>query len=475
MEDVNSSILTNLGQLFARFAKILSIALVVIIAAGLFAPVIKTHADEDLGVEVTANVEQVVSVTLTSAELEFNISPSSDGTFMKKSVVTTVKTNSTAGYDLFMSSEDNESDLVNANTDVKIASGFDGTKTELTMANNTWGFSLDSTNFSAIPLRNAQATIRSASVMPTTDVERNTTVSFGVKVDKTLPAGKYSKTVVFSAIAREPRMTIFDIEYMQQMTPTICQNTTTPDRYTAATTDVNTIDTTKIPVKTLTDRRDGKTYSIAKYADGNCWMGQNLAFELNTETALTPASTDLHTKTSWRPENSTQITNGAWPSNIVNAGTRSYIGTYGGYYNWSAATAGHSAEAVSTIVEDSICPKGWRLPVRSGDGSFAKLFGDTYSFVSIDDFFSGPMALAKSGYFPFGSGHVDGYEGWTDSGGISYPNGGQTWLWTAATSDDSTTNAIAIYAGVSGDKWPGLDSARSTIKAHGLAIRCVAR
>lgn len=48
----------------------------------------------------------------------------------------------------------------------------------------------------------------------------------------------------------------------------------------------------------LTDIRDGKTYWIAKMADGHCWMTQNLDLDLETVpnkvTALTSENTDLN-------------------------------------------------------------------------------------------------------------------------------------------------------------------------------------
>ncbi|MBR3386004.1 hypothetical protein IKG68_00305 [Candidatus Saccharibacteria bacterium] len=56
---------------------------------------------------------------------------------------------------------------------------------------------------------------------------------------------------------------------------------------------------------TLTDRRDGKTYYVAKLKDGNVWMTQNLDLDLSTSTTLTSADTDLNSVTSWTPVRST--------------------------------------------------------------------------------------------------------------------------------------------------------------------------
>ena len=284
--------------------------------------------------------------------------------------------------------------------------------------------------------------------------------------------------MVFSVIAHEQTLTIFDITYMQEMTPQICQATTTPTQYTTAITNVHTTDNSKIPVTTLIDRRDGKTYSISKFNDGQCWMTQNLALELSKDHPLSSISSDLNTIAKWTPENGTQYMTGTWPSDVATAKDRSYYDSSnsanGVYYNWTAATAGHTTEALNTTVEDSICPKNWRLPVRQGTRSYNELMAP-YFFVYEDDLFSGAMGLTASGYYPFGSGRVDGTPGWTDTAGASYPNGGQSWLWEATSSEDSAGEAYVFYVGKGNDKYPGRDSARSTIKAHGLSVRCVAR
>ena len=52
------------------------------------------------------------------------------------------------------------------------------------------------------------------------------------------------------------------------MTSEICDATYTPDAFKA---DGITIED-NVPTATLTDIRDNKTYTIAKLADGNCWM-----------------------------------------------------------------------------------------------------------------------------------------------------------------------------------------------------------
>lgn len=50
--------------------------------------------------------------------------------------------------------------------------------------------------------------------------------------------------------------------------------------------------------------------------------------------------------------------------------------SYGVYYNWYTATAGHGSYSVSTAgatVEGDICPANWRLPTGGSDGEFGAL------------------------------------------------------------------------------------------------------
>ena len=92
-----------------------------------------------------SRLAEVISLTLDTNALELSVAtPSSEGVFTKGTITATTTTNSTGGYELYFSSEDNNTDMVHENTDVSsvIASDFSGTVTSSTMANNKWGYSL---------------------------------------------------------------------------------------------------------------------------------------------------------------------------------------------------------------------------------------------------------------------------------------------------------------------------------------------
>ena len=165
----------------------------------------------------------------------------------------------------------------------------------------------------------------------------------------------------------------------------------------------------EITAAKLVDIRDNKLYYVTKLKDGNCWMTQNLALDLEatpTNVApLTSENTDLNDNSlsgaysqaagyayennvlTWRPANSTKTFSGTYVSGwTYSHGTLSSArktdsamsshNATGNYYNWSAAIASNDSSAynntfgstyndISKNPQNSICPKGWRLPTIS--------------------------------------------------------------------------------------------------------------
>lgn len=193
-------------------------------------------------------------------------------------------------------------------------------------------------------------------------------------------------------------------------------------------------------VTALTDQRDDETYAVAKLADGNCWMIENLRLE-NTGTHNSDGilAQGYGTSTTYGnfsgladPEtedkfNSTYSANSLYSNdgsnNTINIGT-SYgayrmprynnvntptnesdrpqnpttndatnstsgagMYSYGNYYTWHAAIADldpNNTENQSTI-GTSLCPTGWHLPTggkayASGSTSGVNVTGDTSTF-----------------------------------------------------------------------------------------------
>lgn len=118
-------------------------------------------------------------------------------------------------------------------------------------------------------------------------------------------------------------------------------------------------------VVALTDDRDGNTYAIAKLADNQCWIVENMRLSDAVDpqtmsvgsdslgdgfTVLPLSSNNWATSSTLAQFNDNNITNG-----------NNY--SYGGYYSWPAAVASSARYVSGTETTDtSVCPSGWRLP-----------------------------------------------------------------------------------------------------------------
>ena len=156
-------------------------------------------------------------------------------------------------------------------------------------------------------------------------------------------------------------------------------------------------------VSAFTDSRDNNTYAVAKLADGNCWMIENLRLDntasltlantnnpLNDGTNVTLkhsySDTDTHNTlstsqdpaaTAWCQSNSASCddqsmlftgntTNRASYETGATMTNSANIYSYGNYYNWYSATAGRGTYSFSTnnnSVAGDLCPAGWHLPI----------------------------------------------------------------------------------------------------------------
>ena len=360
-----------------------------------------------------------------------------------------ISTNNETGYSLYLATSNGENTLTSQNPGISnvisAVNGGDNGVTSTDFGNNTWGYNLsqeavsDTTAYKAVPTATGDTAIISTESPTEADTYN---LTFGTKVDTSLPSGTYSNDVVVSVVANPAFVPVFDgIQTMQEMTSTICANAAEND------------------TAQLTDARDGKKYWVTKLADGNCWMTQNLDLDLTNGKALTPEDSDV--SADWDPKNTT-LTDGTqtttdyeavWSWNLgdyvlttPNAGTscstsgksdfgdctsvgfQSVAGmtpmtdgnatdvisdsTYnahyhvGNHYTWNAATAGTGGTIISAEATDSICPKGWRLPTSTSSGEYQALM-NAYSISSntagSTALVSAPLYFVRSGYVVSGS------------------------------------------------------------------------
>ena len=240
----------------------------------------------------------------------------------------------------------------------------------------------------------------------------------------------------------------------------------------------------------LIDARDNKTYYVAKLADGECWMTQNLDHDIRTTFAYTPDNTDI--PRNWTPDKSTYATstttwdtstNGYNIQQSYDPGDKIWDGTpssstsitinnmtqgtnqhyhLGNYYNWGAAVAMNNTSAYTTQYQDvnqSICPKGWMLP-KSGNittaGSFQYLVNQ-YNWAS--NSMTNPNMWASPLYFPL-AGYWNG-----SSNAVAY----RGYFWSSVVY--SSSYAYNMDGNYSGTVYPAANRNRY----NGFSVRCVAR
>ena len=360
-------------------------------AVSLFAPIIKSNASESFTSKISTEINPVIAIT-SPEELSLELLPTPAGAFTSGSVDVDVSTNAFKGYELYLSAKDTDtfmkSELNPSDTTNRISSSFTGSVTSSTMAKNAWGYSLNSTDFSAVPAKTSAKKIKDITTLPTAP-ELKTTVHFGAKVDTTLDSGRYKADILFTAVAHPnpPKAQgIFLISSMQDMRPEICAINTTPNK-TATQLDTNGShhgDPNYVPTVTLTDTRDNNTYTVSKLADGKCWMTQNLRIAGKT---LTPADSDVRNNYVL-PVSSLGATSMDWDGVYIDA-------QYGGHYSVEVMIA-EDYDISSNNYTHSICPKNWRLPsTNASDSHFQVLYNNYNSSTALS---SSPINLTLAGY-----------------------------------------------------------------------------
>ena len=383
-----------------------------------FSPIVKSNAADSAETKVSAVVNPVASVTLDTENLALTYDiPTPEGVFDSGTVTATVSTNSTGGYELYFSSIDNDTDMENTDSSITdvIASDFSGSVTSSTMGANKWGYSTDGTDYLKIPALSNQVTLRNLDHFPST-AEKTNVVHIGAKVNSTLKAGTYAKSVIFSVIAHEPPVTL-----------------------TMQTFDKSTLTNVGDSIE-LEDERDGNTYTVKKLADGNVWMTENLRIANKTIT-----SSDSNVSSDFTIPASSVSGFNAYDTN------NAYVdSTYGGYYTFYTATAGTGGSSLTSgNASSDICPKGWRLPTGGSSGEFQTLYNNYNSSALMQ----GIPNLSLSGYVINGSVSNQG-------------SGGYYWSSTV----DNANIAYNLYLGSS-----NVNPASYYGKYYGYSVRCVAQ
>ena len=191
---------------------------------------------------------------------------------------------------------------------------------------------------------------------------------------------------------------------------------------------------------TLIDSRDQNTYRVTKQADGNCWMTENLRLGNNPDSTgiiansiiLTPNDSDIPADgtnftidptliqtsafvptgydTNWDDSNWDKERIYSFTADSDNTTSAANKRAYGNLYNWYTATAGtgtHTGTVGGRDATASICPKGWKLPPKTGNGSYTALMQSQIPGIPVSDanttytdaFQQSPLNFVLSGYY----------------------------------------------------------------------------
>ena len=264
----------------------------------------------------------------------------------------------------------------------------------------------------------------------------------------------------------------------------------------------------KNTVTALADSRDGNVYAVARLADGNCWMMENLRLDSTTE-SISSINTDNPTndftlglsipaenwcnyewnddpeikaecinRSTFNSDNTKRVTisplhNEDFTSYAYYSGFDDNIYSYGNYYNWYSATAGNGRyeTGLDADATGSICPAGWSLPEGGEEkpsGSFYYL-GETFEG-NLDSYGGEEARKTSNRWRTFPNNFVFSGSIYRQQGDESMHlmQRGTEGRYITATSEGD--NGVRIRSiGVS-----GTTDSSSMYKSNGGAVRCVA-
>jgi uncharacterized protein (TIGR02145 family) len=207
---------------------------------------------------------------------------------------------------------------------------------------------------------------------------------------------------------------------------------------------------------TLTDARDGQTYSVATI-NGQCYMTRNIAIGCAgsgsnySSTATSKSLTSQFSNVAYTASN-------PWSTPTLGLSTSSsdydnpYLtcdSTYGAWYNYAAASAGTITGSTNTTTDTyNICPKGWTIPTEA---QFNALKGTGY----------------LSSYLPT-------YGGYYWNGSIVNANGiGQYWSTDTGSDSPGQIRRVLSYQYSSPDQAVVLRIMGINRGSYGVYVRCV--
>ena len=440
-------------------------------------------------VDVEFTFNSTLSISLSSADLLIaNLAPGASAS--SNTITVSVNTNNITGYTLSATVGDGTTytndKLINSSSNTY----FDNLTSSSTLSNfgdNKWGYALgtisSSSTYSGLvyntdTIINATTNASGTAATGYTGTS-NTSFTIAAKASDTQASGDYKNIIIFTVVSNIVPMTINDLDYMQ-------------DFATLSAADKTSVLDSMVEGQSysLMDKRDEKTYCIAKLADGNVWMTQNLDHDIDSTYNYNSTNTDVPSNwgdtltstyatgtTTWNVSNYTtpesydpgdlcwngtirNDNNGTIANSTVACGNDKHY-HIGNYYNWTAAVAmadSSSYAAGNTDVNQSICPAGWMLSKRgttlNGSGSFYYLVNQlSLTSGTSGNIQNSPVYFAYSGYWY----------------GNSFGVGGYGYYWSSVVGGSDYAYGLSFNR--NGDLYPQYLGGRG----GGYSVRCIAR
>ena len=453
----------------------LTVLLGQLVVAGVVSPIATNAATDDtVSDEAELDVDSKITIIATRAEDE-------DTTVATVKNTSTATSHQTFGYKVTASMADNATTANLYLDGDETSEYYIAPVTDDVLTNNTWGYTTEeeSKDYLPIPLATDPTTI----VKGYDNIDDEPVdIYYTIQVDKDLPAGTYTGTLEYILADNNFPSTLTT---MQGMTTEICEDTFTPDAFKADSVTIEDI----VPTATLIDIRDNKTYTVAKLADGNCWMAQNLDLQKEdlVVASLDSANTDNPAEGFELPDSQTSgdedWMDWGHPEEAINTAHVYDLGNsnveyerYGNYYNWYTATAGTGTYNIGDSdgtyrAVGSICPTGWRLPNNSNEQE-----GDNYGVTDysnllyqygilksatskgantdkISNMYIAPLLLVRAGKYDNGTKDI-GYD---------------VYIWSSLASNEDTIDARDFEYSIGSIKPWAIQH-----KYGGYSVRCVA-
>ena len=271
--------------------------------------------------QISVNLNETINISSYPASIDLtNCNPSTSNLCTANASIT-ISSNYELGYSLYMNAT-NGSPTALTNSSTSPSSTIPTINQAYSSANlpvNTWGYTGGTnkssetggydctTNYCPILAYSSNddsyAPNRLIDSTDSATASRTKTITFGAKVDTTKPSGTYTTSVTFTAVG----------------TPSPSASTM-QDFNTSSCAAMSIGDTT-----TLTDSRDDNEYTIAKLADNNCWMTQNLALGSSTAMNLTQADSNVGSGGFILPAS---VSEGDWSGSYTDPEFFDYAGNY---------------------------------------------------------------------------------------------------------------------------------------------------